>query len=261
MIRSQIQSRHVLVAGQVRSDDAPGKAIAECPADAAPGMSRCLRHRSANSAANIANCLSELGAVVGLLGVSGQASVENAEQDVQMAQFDALLPQYDLVVLSNFPRSSLKTARHMIFASRKAGKQILVCPLHGDFFQYPGSSLLIQSQSTIGGLAGRFRERLDLAATMKELRAAAAVEAMLITQLNGNMLLCADQKTARMPMPASHVFHLPCDEALIAILAFALAHGRSLRAAFKMLSRIGAAFDRSPEPVAQPLARERYSSI
>jgi len=60
----------------------------------------------------------------------------------KMAQFQALLPKYDVIVLSDYAKGSMVNVAEMISIAKKAGKTVLVDPKGDDFSRYAGATVL-----------------------------------------------------------------------------------------------------------------------
>ncbi|CAN5451130.1 hypothetical protein BH11PSE11_BH11PSE11_35730 [soil metagenome] len=198
--------------------------------------------------------LSELGAVVGLLGVSTRIVADDPDSDgldaaqistqistqmrTQMAQFNALLPQYDLVVLADLPRGGLQNVSAMISAVKGAGKHVLVHPRPGDLLAYAGASLLIQRDAELEGIPGQWRMEGNPAKRMQALREQAGIESLLVTHQDGRMMLYTERQTTQFPMPESRGKRTRRSDTLTAILAALMAAGRSVGDAMAMLGGV-----------------------
>src|SRR4051812_40042704 len=100
----------------------------------------------------------------------------------KLTQFNALLPEYDVIVLSDYAKGSLVNVTHMIEAGRKLGKRILVDPKGDDFLRYKGASILTPNKSELKQVVGSWKSEDKLTTKAQNLRQSLELEALLLTR-------------------------------------------------------------------------------
>lgn len=169
---------------------------------------------------------------------------ENPPADIvlrdKLTQFNALLPQYDLIVLSDYAKGSLVNVAEMIAAAKKLGKQILVDPKGDDFSPYAGATVLTPNKSELKRIVGDWKTEAELTAKVQKLRAELALEALLLTRSEEGMSLYTEQGVQNFPAMAREVFDVSgAGDTVIATLAVMLGSGLALADAVAVANRAG----------------------
>lgn len=158
----------------------------------------------------------------------------------KLNQFNALLPQYDVIVLSDYAKGSLINVAEMIVAARKLGKRVLVDPKGEDFAKYKGASILTPNKSELKQVIGSWKSEEELAAKAQQLRSALDLEALLLTRSEEGMTLYTAENVLHIPTVAREVYDVSgAGDTVIATLAAMLAAGRSLPEAVSLANRAG----------------------
>lgn len=158
----------------------------------------------------------------------------------KLTQFNALLPQYDVVVLSDYAKGSLVNVAEMIGAARKAGKRILVDPKGDDFTRYRGASILTPNKSELRQVVGSWKSEEELTEKVHALRQSLELEALLLTRSEEGMSLYTDQEVVHTPAVAREVYDVSgAGDTVIATLAAMLGAGMSLIDAVSLANRAG----------------------
>lgn len=155
--------------------------------------------------------------------------------------FNALLPQYDVVVLSDYAKGSLVNVADMISAARSAGKPVLVDPKGEDFQRYKGASVLTPNKSEFRAIAGSWKTEAQLIDKARALRADLELEALLLTRSEEGMTLFTEKEVMHVPATAREVFDVSgAGDTVIATLATMLGAGMPLAKAVEISNRAGA---------------------
>ena len=158
----------------------------------------------------------------------------------KLARFNALLPQYDVVVLSDYAKGSLLNVADMIAAASKQGKRILVDPKGEDFSRYAGASILTPNKAELRHIIGSWKNEEDLTARAQRLRADLSLEALLVTRSEEGMSLYCEAGVTHFPAMAREVFDVSgAGDTVIATLATMLGAGVSLPEAAAIANRAG----------------------
>lgn len=158
----------------------------------------------------------------------------------KLSQFNALLPEYDVIVLSDYAKGSLVNVTHMIAAARKAGKRILVDPKGDDFSRYKGASILTPNKSELRHVVGSWKTEAELTEKAQRLRSALELEALLLTRSEEGMSLYTESEVTHIPTIAREVFDVSgAGDTVIATLAAMLGNGLPLAEAVSIANRAG----------------------
>lgn len=138
---------------------------------------------------------------------------------------DGLLPDHDLLVLSDYAKGTLLQANEMIARAKQHDIRILVDPKGTDYSRYAGATLITPNENEFiaaGGRVGDDGEREASGAAMVE---RLGLEALLITRGEKGMCLCSpDQDMLSIPAEAREVFDVTgAGDTVIATLATAIA--------------------------------------
>jgi rfaE bifunctional protein kinase chain/domain len=169
---------------------------------------------------------------------------EQAPSDVvlrdKLTQFNALLPQFDVVVLSDYAKGSLVNVADMIAAARKAGKRVLVDPKGEDFSRYAGATILTPNKAELRHIVGTWKTDAELTQRAQKLRTELQLEALLLTRSEEGMSLYTEQGETHFPAQAREVFDVSgAGDTVIATLAVMLGAGVPLVDAVAMANRAG----------------------
>jgi len=147
-----------------------------------------------------------------------------------------ILPDYDVVVLSDYGKGGLTHVREMIELARKAGKNVLVDPKGDDYDRYRGASLLTPNRSELAQVVGRWRNEEDLTSRAQALRRELDLDALLVTRSEEGMsLFKKDGAAVHEGTRAQEVFDVSgAGDTVIATLAVMLASGADLESAVRL---------------------------
>jgi rfaE bifunctional protein kinase chain/domain len=153
----------------------------------------------------------------------------------KLAEFEASLADYAVVVLSDYGKGGLTHIERMIGAARRGGKTVLVDPKGDDYARYRGANVLTPNLNELREVVGRWKDEADLAARAQKLRGELGLDALLLTRGAKGMTLYraggADQIPAR-PRDVADV--TGAGDTVIATLAVMLAAGASLAEAVRV---------------------------
>lgn len=158
----------------------------------------------------------------------------------KLTQFNALVDQYDVVVLSDYAKGSLVNVADMISLGRTLGKRILVDPKGDDFTRYKGASILTPNRSELIRIVGNWKSEEELTNKAQNLRQSLDLEALLLTRSEEGMTLYLDQQVINFPAVAREVFDVSgAGDTVIATLAVMLGNGVALEAAARVANQAG----------------------
>ena len=158
----------------------------------------------------------------------------------KLKQFNALLPHYDVVILSDYAKGSLVNVAEMIKAARKAGKIVMVDPKGDDFRRYAGASVLTPNKSELRRVVGNWSTEEQLTERAQQMRAQLGLDALLLTRSEEGMSLYTADEVLHMPTDAREVFDVSgAGDTVIATMAAMLGAGMGLGDAVRTANRAG----------------------
>ncbi|WP_273028527.1 D-glycero-beta-D-manno-heptose-7-phosphate kinase [Massilia timonae] len=167
------------------------------------------------------------------------APTENVLRD-KLTQFKALLPDYDVIVLSDYNKGSLVNVAEMIALARAAGKIVLVDPKGDDFTPYRGASILTPNRSELQRVVGGWKTEEQLLEKAQKLREELSLDALLLTRSEEGMSLFTRDEVLHVHADAREVFDVSgAGDTVIATLATMLGTGAPLAEALVTANRAG----------------------
>lgn len=144
-------------------------------------------------------------------------------------QYLALMPQYDVVILSDYGKGVLTHIAAMIQAARAAGKPVLIDPKGSDYRKYCGASLLTPNRNELKEIIGTWHSEDELAQKAHALRRQLDLDALLLTRSEEGMSLYREEQTDHQPTRAQEVFDVSgAGDTVIAAMGLSLAAGCTL---------------------------------
>ena len=160
--------------------------------------------------------------------------------DAHLGQFEALLPEYDLVILSDYGKGGLTHITKMIAMARNAGRPVLVDPKGDDYERYAGASVITPNRAELREVVGRWRSEADLAERAQTLRRKLRIDALLLTRSEEGMTLYTEADAWSIAAHAREVFDVSgAGDTVIAVLGTMMALGLPLREAVACANRAG----------------------
>ncbi|PLK48246.1 D-glycero-beta-D-manno-heptose-7-phosphate kinase [Uliginosibacterium sp. TH139] len=153
----------------------------------------------------------------------------------KLADFATLLPEHDVIVLSDYGKGGLAHIAEMIAMARAAGKTVLVDPKGDDYSKYSGASLLTPNRSELRQVVGQWRSEEDLVHKAQELRQSLDLDALLVTRSEEGMSLFRADGMVHEGTRAQEVFDVSgAGDTVIATLAVMLGAGCNLVDAMRL---------------------------
>jgi rfaE bifunctional protein kinase chain/domain len=158
----------------------------------------------------------------------------------KLTQFKALLPHYDVVVLSDYNKGGLVNVAEMIRAAREAGKTVMVDPKGDDFSPYAGATILTPNKSELKRIVGSWKTEEQLTARAQGLREELGLDALLLTRSEEGMSLYTADEVLHVHADAREVFDVSgAGDTVIATMAAMLGAGAPLPEALAVANRAG----------------------
>ncbi len=157
-----------------------------------------------------------------------------------LEEYRRLLPECDVVLLSDYGKGGLAHIARMIELARAAGRPVLVDPKGGEYSRYAGATLVTPNRAELREVIGGWRDEADLEQRTQKLRTGLDLRAILLTRSEEGMTLFSDGQTWSVPAQAREVFDVSgAGDTVIAVLAVMLAAGRPLQDAVAAANRAG----------------------
>jgi rfaE bifunctional protein kinase chain/domain len=197
---------------------------------------RCSLHEDAQLATTVK--LRVIGRQQQLLRIDFETWPTHEVLRSKLAEFEARLPDCDVVILSDYGKGGLTHITEMIRLARTAGKPVLVDPKGDDYSRYAGATLLTPNRSELRQVSGRWGNDTELAEKAQRLRAELGLEALLVTRSEEGMTLFHADGTLHEPAIAREVFDVSgAGDTVIATLAVMLGSGLDLATAMQFANR------------------------
>ncbi|MEY3202300.1 MAG: D-glycero-beta-D-manno-heptose-7-phosphate kinase [Pseudomonadota bacterium] len=214
-------------------DDEAGEALARLMA-----ADHIAAHLHRDSALATTVKLRVIGRQQQLLRIDFETTPSHDVLQAKLAAFKALLPEHDLVVLSDYGKGGLTHIRDMIEAARAAGKPVLADPKGDDYARYKGATVLTPNRAELREVVGRWTSEDDLTSRAQALRQELDLQALLLTRSEEGMSLYREEGVRHQSAQAREVYDVSgAGDTVIATLAVMLAAGRPLEEAMQHANR------------------------
>ena len=158
----------------------------------------------------------------------------------QSDTFNALLPQHNVVLFSDYGKGGLAHVSDMIAAARASGKAVLIDPKGSDYSRYAGATCITPNRAELQQVIGEWSSEDELQQKAHALRQQLKLDALLLTRSEEGMTLFDAQGELTVAAQAREVFDVTgAGDTVIATLAAGVASGLSLRQAMPLANRAG----------------------
>jgi len=156
----------------------------------------------------------------------------------KLADYERTLPDFDVVVLSDYGKGGLAHIARMIELARARGTRVLVDPKGEDYLRYRGATMLTPNRVEFRQVAGAWRNEAEFATKAQTLRSELSVEALLITRAEEGMSLFTDAGALHIPAQAREVFDVSgAGDTVIATLGVLLGAGAEFATAVRIANQ------------------------
>lgn len=146
-----------------------------------------------------------------------------------LARFESVMPDVDVVLLSDYAKGGLTHVSTMISRARAAGKQVLIDPKGHDWTRYRGATLITPNRAELRDVIGAWSSEQVLTERVDALRKSLDIDALLLTRSEEGMTLFSDAAPVHVPTDARDVFDVSgAGDTVIATVATMLGAGLSL---------------------------------
>ena len=217
----------------VTGDDEPGATLERL---LAADHVRTLFHRDSTVSTTVK--LRVIGRQQQLLRIDFETAPSHEVLAGKLADYDRLLADTDVVVLSDYGKGGLAHIATMIERAKSAGKPVLVDPKGDDWTKYRGATLITPNRSEFRDVVGRWRDEHDMTAKAKALLGDLHIDALLVTRSEEGMSLYTAQSDVHIPAVAREVFDVSgAGDTVIATLGVLIGAGAGLPAAVRIANQ------------------------
>jgi len=158
----------------------------------------------------------------------------------KLMQFKTLLPDYNVIILSDYAKGSLVNVADMIASARTEGKVVMVDPKGDDFTRYAGATVLTPNKGELKRIVGSWSSEEQLTTKAQNLRTELKLDALLLTRSEEGMTLFTADDKFHIPADAREVFDVSgAGDTVIATMAAMLGAGASWNEAVQTANRAG----------------------
>lgn len=196
-----------------------------------------------------------------------EQSFSQAHSEALADQVEALLPDYDFVLVSDYNKGSLAAVGRIIQSAKAAGKYVLVDPKQADLSVYRGADILTPNLSEFRLAGGDASSDAAMLSSARAMLNRCGIAAMLLTRSEQGMTLITATEHHHFPAQVLEVSDVTgAGDTVIATLAVMLGAGMALPQAVEManlaagivVGKLGAATV-SPAELAAKLNKHLFS--
>ncbi len=170
-----------------------------------------------------------------LLRVDFETAPSHELLATKLTDFDRLLADADIVILSDYGKGGLAHIAKMIERARAADKPVLVDPKGDDWARYRGATVITPNRSEFRQVVGQWRDPAEMGAKALALRAELGVMALLVTRSEEGMSLYTADGAEDIPAVAREVYDVSgAGDTVIAVLGALLGAGADLQSAVRI---------------------------
>jgi D-glycero-beta-D-manno-heptose-7-phosphate kinase len=143
-----------------------------------------------------------------------------------LARFAEILPQHDVILMSDYAKGGLTHVTQMIADAKRAGKPVLVDPKGDDWDRYRGATLITPNRAELREVIGQWKSEEDLHERVRKLRAELDLSALLLTRSEEGMTLFTEDQVLHTSAEAREVYDVSgAGDTVIATVATMLGAG------------------------------------
>lgn len=161
-----------------------------------------------------------------LLRVDFEETPDHQALNTLYLSVQAHLPQYQVLVLSDYAKGTLGEVGRLIALARQLGKPVLIDPKGDDYSRYQGATLLSPNRAELREAVGRWRDENDMEERAQALRRRLQLDKLLVTRSEQGMTLYSAEGRHHADAHAQEVFDVSgAGDTVLATLAVMRAAG------------------------------------
>ena len=170
-----------------------------------------------------------------LLRIDFETAPSHEVLATKLADYDRLLADTDLVILSDYGKGGLAHIATMIERARALGKPVLIDPKGEDWAKYRGATAITPNRGEFRQVVGAWRDPYQMAVKAQALRAELDITALLVTRSEEGMSLYTADGAENIPAVAREVYDVSgAGDTVIATLGVLLGAGADMRSAVRI---------------------------
>lgn len=175
-----------------------------------------------------------------MLRTDFESNIDGLALDQHENRFGTLLPDHEVVILSDYGKGGLDRIANMISQGRTFGKTLLIDPKGDDYSKYAGATAITPNRSELAQVVGRWRDEEDLTNRAQNLRKELTLDKILLTRSEEGMTLFDEEGAWTVPAKAREVFDVSgAGDTVIAVLGVMLAAGVDWHTAVYLANQAG----------------------
>ena len=173
-----------------------------------------------------------------LLRVDFETAPSHEVLATKLADYDRLLPDCDVAILSDYGKGGLAHIATMIERARNTGKRVLVDPKGEDWARYRGATIITPNRAEFRQVVGRWRDDDEMTMKAQALRADLDLEALLVTRSEEGMSLYTADGTHHIAAQAREVYDVSgAGDTVIATVGVLMGAGADLPTAVRIANQ------------------------
>lgn len=175
-----------------------------------------------------------------MLRTDFESSIDGLALDQHENRFASLLPDHEIVILSDYGKGGLDRIANMIEQGRTFGRTMLIDPKGDDYSRYKGATAITPNRSELAQVVGHWRSEEDLFNRAQNLREELKLEKILLTRSEEGMTLFDSDGAFSVPAQAREVFDVSgAGDTVISVLGVMLGAGADWHTAVELANRAG----------------------
>jgi rfaE bifunctional protein kinase chain/domain len=155
-------------------------------------------------------------------------------------QFEAALPEHDVVLFSDYGKGGLTHVTTMIKLARAHGKPVLIDPKGSDWTRYAGATVITPNRAELAQVVGAWMSETDLFERGQALRKHHGFDSLLVTRSEEGMSVFDGDGEHRVQAQAREVYDVTgAGDTVIATMAALMACGLDVREAMPWANKAG----------------------
>ena len=173
-----------------------------------------------------------------LLRIDFETAPSHEVLSAALADYERLLGECDVVVLSDYGKGGLTHITRMIELANTANKPVLVDPKGEDYSRYRNATLITPNRGEFREVAGSWKNEEELTRKAEALRRELNLKGLLVTRSEEGMTLYREGERVHEQTQAREVFDVSgAGDTVIATLAVMLACGADITEAVRVANR------------------------
>lgn len=175
-----------------------------------------------------------------MLRTDFESSIDSPSLDQHETRYSSLLPDHEVVILSDYGKGGLDRIKKMIEQGRAYGRKILIDPKGDDYSRYKYATVITPNRSELAQVVGPWKTEEELHIKAQNLRQELQIEKLLLTRSEEGMTLFDDSGDWTVPAQAREVFDVSgAGDTVISVLGVLLSAGADWKTSVYFANKAG----------------------